>query len=254
MCGLTRLQVKDGLTARIEEMAEGGTPGQQPADDLWNNDWCPRTQCTSEFCQPRKLCTASWCVDPPESATGRAPVQSVQRPTWRRMCTALIARGTRERELAATSRLGWGGVSETFDMQPTAAHQIAKPEERPLGSGPNEQLTDQPRSMINTALPGVKGSWPKGVVGPLGTGANDGSPVTETLWPGVTVSIALMPASRSSINFAGWGSLWTSSLLCGMGWPLSAPLWRSTSTRPIRYTNKAATENTSWVLQLYEYR
>ena len=31
--------------------------------------------------------------------------------------------------------------------------------------------------------------------GPLGTGANDGSPVTETLWPGVTVSSALMPES-----------------------------------------------------------
>ena len=31
--------------------------------------------------------------------------------------------------------------------------------------------------------------------GPLGTGANDGSPVTETLWPGVTVSSVLMPAS-----------------------------------------------------------
>ena len=26
-----------GLTARIEEMAGGGTPGQQPADDLWND-------------------------------------------------------------------------------------------------------------------------------------------------------------------------------------------------------------------------
>ena len=36
--------------------------------------------------------------------------------------------------------------------------------------------------------------------GPLGTGANDGSPVTETLWPGVTVSSALMPASRSSMK------------------------------------------------------
>ena len=39
-----------------------------------------------------------------------------------------------------------------------------------------------------------------GAYGPLGTGANDGSPVTDTLWPGVTVSSALMPASRSSMK------------------------------------------------------
>ena len=36
-------------------------------------------------------------------------------------------------------------------------------------------------------------------VGPSGTGANDGSPVTDTLWPGVTVSSVLMPASWSSV-------------------------------------------------------
>ena len=33
----------------------------------------------------------------------------------------------------------------------------------------------------------------------MGTGANDGSPATDTLWPGVTVSSVLMPASRSSV-------------------------------------------------------